>query len=912
MRLSTRLTTAMLAHAFITVMMFGALNFRLVEALPGAAERFREHAKALADDLEGSTAGMRRDLLGLAVTPAVRGIVQASRAAAGESDGRTLDQHRAELAARCAQILAATSSLRQCRLIDVAGVRDIVRVGRTSADGGVRIAPDAELAQPSTRERDLIRQTLLVGDGEVFASAVEADPEQPTGLPRSARLSIATPVRTTDNVPFAVVVLTIDLDPAFAKIRSAVTLPRPIWLAPLPRRSMFVIDDHGRYLVHPDPALELGPANGARLQDDFPGLSEAAWAIDEFGPVIMDDRIGARVVVGLTGARLAGARRVSIVQVIPNVAVYSTARTILITTLLGGLVAVLGAVAIAVLLARTMSRPIVQMTDAVGAFARGTPMAVPTGTSGEIGVLAEAFGRMADEVTQKTAAMRRTAEILDLIMARMADAVLLVDADAAILFANAAAKKLFGDHATTGWNAWATTYDAFQADGITPFRFAEWPLVRTLHGENVDSVDMVLRAHGDERSVHLTVSGRPIESTGNAANGAVLVFRDVTALKETERVLRDSQKMEAIGQLTGGVAHDFNNILTVITGTIDILIGGVADRPALANVARMIDEAAMRGANLTRQLLAFARKQPLQPRVTDINTLVMDTAKLLRPTLGQQIEIESMLEDEAWPAMIDETQLSTAVLNLALNARDAMPNGGKLTVETANVILDEAYAKANPEVTPGPYVMVAVSDTGTGIPAALHQRIFEPFFTTKEVGKGTGLGLSMVYGFVKQSGGHIKIYSEEGNGTSIKLYLPRSGEDASWHDHAPAPAPQGGHETILVVEDDALVRNFVISQLESLGYTPVAAASATEALVLVERGQPFDLLFTDIVMPGGMNGRELAEELARRRPGTRVLYTSGYTENAIVHHGRLDPDVALLTKPYRKIDLAQMIRKVLG
>jgi nitrogen-specific signal transduction histidine kinase len=389
-------------------------------------------------------------------------------------------------------------------------------------------------------------------------------------------------------------------------------------------------------------------------------------------------------------------------------------------------------------------------------------------------------------------------------------------------------------------------------------------------------------------------------------------LRDVTGWKATERQRREAQKMEAIGQLTGGIAHDFNNMLTVITGTIDILIDGVADRPALSTIARMIDEAATRGADLTRQLLAFARKQPLQPRETDINALVVETARLLRPTLGEHVEIEPMFEEGAWRAMIDPTQLSSALLNLALNARDAMPNGGKLTLETANVILDEEYASANPEVTPGPYVMVAVSDTGIGIPAALHHKVFEPFFTTKEIGKGTGLGLSMVYGFVKQSNGHIKVYSEEGHGTTIKLYLPRSCEEAAAPDPVPASPMQGGDETILIVEDDALVRSYVMSQIASLGYNAIAAVNGTEALALLDRGAAIDLLFTDVVMPGGMNGRELAEEVKRRRPGTHVLYTSGYTENAIMHHGRLDPGVALLIKPYRKTELARKIREVLG
>jgi CheY-like chemotaxis protein len=267
-----------------------------------------------------------------------------------------------------------------------------------------------------------------------------------------------------------------------------------------------------------------------------------------------------------------------------------------------------------------------------------------------------------------------------------------------------------------------------------------------------------------------------------------------------------------------------------------------------------------------------------------------------------------MLEQDVWPSLVDPNQLSTALLNLALNARDAMPGGGKLTLESGNVYLDESYLKANSDVRPGPYVLVAVSDTGTGIPAAISDRVFEPFFTTKEVGKGTGLGLSMVYGFVKQSGGHIQIYSEEGHGTSIKLYLPRA-EDPDAAVVAPPVAPvEGGQESILVVEDDPLVRAFVIMQLKSLGYTILATSNGAEALKLIEQGADFDLLFTDVMMPGGMNGRQLAAEALKRRPSLMVLFTSGFTEEAILHHGHLEPGVLLLPKPYRKSDLAHMIR----
>jgi len=391
------------------------------------------------------------------------------------------------------------------------------------------------------------------------------------------------------------------------------------------------------------------------------------------------------------------------------------------------------------------------------------------------------------------------------------------------------------------------------------------------------------------------------------------IGRDLTEKQAAEAQLRHVQKMDAIGQLTGGVAHDFNNILTVITGTIGILEDAVAGEPQLAAIARLIDEAAERGANLTKHLLAFARKQPLQPLEVDVNSLVLEAAKLLQPTLGEHIEITPLLAEDAWTALADPSQLTTAVLNLALNARDAMPNGGKLALETSNVYLDENYASMQDEVAAGNYVMIAVSDTGSGIPAALLERVFDPFFTTKEVGKGTGLGLSMVFGFVKQSGGHIKLYSEEGHGTSVKIYLPRAtGLNQTAAEALVSVDIEGGSEAVLVVEDDPLVRRYVMTQIESLGYTTLEAANATDALHVIDNGANIDLLFTDVIMPGHMNGRQLVDEALKRRPGLKTLYTSGYTENAIVHHGRLDSGVLLLAKPYRKSELARMIRLALG
>jgi PAS domain S-box-containing protein len=417
-----------------------------------------------------------------------------------------------------------------------------------------------------------------------------------------------------------------------------------------------------------------------------------------------------------------------------------------------------------------------------------------------------------------------------------------------------------------------------------------------------------LRRDGGKIRVEVTVTTLA-QRRGYLSNCFV---RDLTEKIAAEEQLRQAQKMEAVGKLTGGIAHDFNNILTVITGTIEILAEAVADRPKLSAVARMIEEAAERGAALTRHLLAFARKQPLQPCPTDVNALVVDAARLFEPALGEDVEIAVLPQADAWRALVDPSQLTTSLLNLAVNARDAMPGGGKLTLETGNVMLDEHYADSNADVRPGPYVRIAVSDTGTGIPTAIQDKVFEPFFTTKEVGKGTGLGLSMVYGFVKQSGGHIKLYSEEGRGTTVNLYLPRAQAAPQPGEKVVATAPlAGGWESILVVEDDALVRDYVIAQLASLGYRTCAAVNAAEALALVDAGEHFDLLFTDVIMPGGMNGKELAEAIAARRGPVKVLFTAGYTENSVVHHGRLDAGVTLLSKPYRKTELASRVREIL-
>ncbi|MBD1874907.1 PAS domain S-box protein [Nodosilinea sp. FACHB-131] len=393
--------------------------------------------------------------------------------------------------------------------------------------------------------------------------------------------------------------------------------------------------------------------------------------------------------------------------------------------------------------------------------------------------------------------------------------------------------------------------------------------------------------------------------------GLTVYFQDVTDRMALEERLHQSQRLESVGQLTGGIAHDFNNLLTVILGNAELLSEMLEADPHLHPLAKMIGSAAQRGAELTQRLLSFARRQALDPEAVDVNRLMAGMDGLLRRTLGEHIAIATVENAELWPALVDPAQLENALLNLCLNARDAMVQGGQLTLETANTYLSQDYASQHVEVVPGHYVMVSVSDTGVGIDPEHLERVFEPFFTTKEQGKGTGLGLSMVYGFIKQSGGHIKIYSEPGHGTTIRMYLPRF-----WGDIQPSlPAPEGvvvgQSELILLVEDNELVRSYAHDQLVDLGYRVLAANSGPAALAMLHQQDNVDLLFTDVVMPGGMSGRELAELAQQIKPGLRVLYTSGYSENAIVHQGRLDAGIQLLSKPYGRTELSQKIREAL-
>jgi PAS domain S-box-containing protein len=482
----------------------------------------------------------------------------------------------------------------------------------------------------------------------------------------------------------------------------------------------------------------------------------------------------------------------------------------------------------------------------------------------------------------------------------------------------------------SSWNAGAERLKGYSADEIIGQHFSRfyteedrqkgWPgsaLEEARRDGRWEAEGWRVRKDGRRFWAHVTVE--PIRDDHGAVIGFAKITRDRTeqleaqqALEQARAALFQSQKMEAVGQLTGGIAHDFNNLLTVIIGGVDTALRSIEPNPRAEKALGMARLAADRAVNLTSRLLAFSRRQPLQPVAADLNAVVRRMTELLHHSLGEQIELEGVMSSRLWTVEVDPNQLETAILNLAVNARDAMPGGGKLTLETANTYLDEHYQETDTEVIPGQYVLLSVTDTGGGIPKDVLPRVFEPFFTTKETGQGTGLGLSMVYGFVKQSGGHVTIYSEPGHGTCVKLYFPRHFGSVP-HEKASGAVSSPGAvkgEVVLVVEDNDAVRAYGVMSLNELGYEVLEAHDAEAGLALLQADRRIDLLLTDVVLPG-RSGRVLAEEASALRPGLKVLYTTGYSRNAIVHHGRLDPGIELLQKPFTFEQLAAKVRRIL-
>jgi two-component system, cell cycle sensor histidine kinase and response regulator CckA len=496
------------------------------------------------------------------------------------------------------------------------------------------------------------------------------------------------------------------------------------------------------------------------------------------------------------------------------------------------------------------------------------------------------------------------------ILALAPDAIVAADEDFRVTIFNRAAETVFGYS--------SDEVAGMPLDILLPPRFTE----RHRH----HMTEMAAPADGLRRHTeHFDVIGRRKDGSEFPAESSIArlvegghttfmaVIRDVSERHALEAQLRQAQRMEAVGQLTGGLAHDFNNLLTIVIGNLDLLLERIDKTGDAAEMARLALDASLRGATLTRQLLAFSRRQPLEPKAFDMNALVSDTIGLLRRTLGQQLEIETRFAPDLLPVLADPAQLESAFANLAINARDAMPEGGRLTIETANKQLDEEYAMHNVDVAAGDYVMLAVTDNGSGIAAEFVDKVFEPFFTTKEPGQGTGLGLSMVYGFAKQSGGHVKIYSELGHGTTVRLYLPCADADRQRSDVKPCQPAEvlTGDATILVVEDSAEVRRVAVNHLLAFGYRVIESGNGREALVRLAENEEIDLLFTDVVMPGGLSGPELARQARALRPNLKVLFTSGYAESAI--DGGLPDGLAgnLLSKPYRREELSRKLRQVL-
>lgn len=429
-----------------------------------------------------------------------------------------------------------------------------------------------------------------------------------------------------------------------------------------------------------------------------------------------------------------------------------------------------------------------------------------------------------------------------------------------------------------------------------------------IDGSASDWQDEYRFVRGDASCAQVIDRGFIIRDETGKAVRMVGSMIDVTQQRELEAQLRQAQRLDAIGQLTGGVAHDFNNLLTVVLGNSELLESRLADQPQLRAIAEMTRMAAERGAELTSRLLAFSRKQPLDPKPEDAGRLITRMADLLRRVLGDNVETDIRIAEHLWPALVDAPQLESAVLNLCINARDAMPSGGRIIIDIANAAIRGANADGAPD---GDYVVISVSDTGTGMSAGTLSRVFEPFFTTKEVGKGSGLGLSMVYGFITQSKGHVKIRSVLGEGTVVRLYLPRARQAAAGEIEIWARGEiVGGSERVLIVEDDDLVRAQVSAELQSLGYQVVAVIDGPRALEALAAGE-FDLLFTDVVLPGGMNGRQLADKARASRPLLPVLFTSGYAEDVIVHQGQVEDGLHLLRKPYRRRELAAQLRRAL-
>jgi PAS domain S-box-containing protein len=513
-----------------------------------------------------------------------------------------------------------------------------------------------------------------------------------------------------------------------------------------------------------------------------------------------------------------------------------------------------------------------------------------------------------DERKQAQTTLNREREFLKAVLENDQDGILACDAQGVLTYCNGAAREFLGQsHLPLSADAWALT-PLFRTDGRTPLTREEIPLARALRGERIRDEEVIISPEGGTTRT-LLVGGQPIRGMGGMTLGAVVVMHDLTERNRLERQLRQAQKMEAIGRLAGGVAHDFNNLLTVIIGYGEVLLTTLSPDDPSQPLISEIKKAGDRAASLTRQLLAFSRQQVIAPRVMDVNAVVTDVEKMLRRVIGEDVALTCVLNPALGSVRADSSQMEQLLLNLAINARDAMPSGGQLTIETDNVELDVHAHDFRPEVRPGSYIRLVVRDTGCGMDEETRSHIFEPFFTTKGLGKGTGLGLATVYGIVKQSDGYIYVDSDLGQGTTFRVYLPKVKSAASAHPEPRRVEKGRGAETILLVEDDDAVRAITRHVLEVNGYRVLEASRGIEAIRLFEESSgSIHLLLTDVVMPE-MSGCELAQRLMNGRPGLRVLFVSGYTDAAVRHS--MIQDAPFLQKPFSMDALTRTVRETL-
>ncbi len=578
-------------------------------------------------------------------------------------------------------------------------------------------------------------------------------------------------------------------------------------------------------------------------------------------------------------------------------------------------IAIVFGVALSYVAFRLISRPIVNMTSAMSHLAESgdTTVAVPgMGRRDEIGAMAralEVFRQSAVRINQLVKELQETQVFLRQVLDTIPVAVFWKDANLRYLGSNKAFDRDQLRESGRGTGAGA---DVALAD--TPIAKRRRELESRVLKEQVSLLNQEEQHPAPDGGMRwIRSSTVPMTGADGTVMGILGTYEDITQVKETERNLLQAQKMEVVGQLTGGIAHDFNNLLAIMMGNAELLEDRVkGDEKARQQIEKLLTTID-RASALTTRLLAFSRRQSLAPVAADVNALIEDLHELLSRTLGETIELKVATGTDVWPARIDPHQFENALINLAVNARDAMPSGGSMAIETANVALDEAFAPQDEEFTPGDYVVVTVSDTGAGMTEDVLEKAYEPFFTTKDVGKGSGLGLSMVYGFAKQSKGHVSIRSDVGLGTTVRLYLPRSAEAATAKEpDADIPVSPRGNESILVVEDDPSVREGPLGVLRDHGYDVVGAGGGEDAIAHLKSGKAFDLLFTDVVLPGGINGVDIAEQARRLQPRIKVLYTTGYAEYAVVHNGWLDTEATLLKKPYRHAELLMKVRKALS